>query len=48
LAVVIGSRWMTRHTPDPTRSRVVTVTAADTATNKSKVCEYRRGRSVIR
>ena len=34
---------MTRHTPDPTRSRDVAATAAVTATNRSNVCAYLRG-----
>jgi hypothetical protein len=34
-AVVIGSRSTTRQTPLPTRSRVVAVSAAVTATNRS-------------
>jgi hypothetical protein len=36
-AVVIGSRWMTRQIPDPTRSRVVASAAAVRATNRSYV-----------
>jgi hypothetical protein len=39
LAVMIGSRWITRQTPVPIRSREVAVTAAVTATNRSNVCE---------
>src|SRR6516165_2902444 len=45
LAVMIGSRSITRQIPEPTRSRVVTVTAAVTATNRSKVRAYLRGSS---
>src|SRR5215471_5353669 len=36
---------MTRQMPEPTRSRVVAVTAAVAATNRSKVCAYLRGSS---
>ena len=43
LAVTIGSRSITRHTPEPTRSRLVTLAAAATATNRSSVCAYFRG-----
>src|SRR6202008_5025608 len=45
LAVVSGSRSMTRQMPEPTRSRVVAATAAVTATNRSNVCAYLRGSS---
>ena len=41
LAVMMGSRWITRQTPVPTRSCDVAVTAAVTATNRSKVAEDR-------
>jgi hypothetical protein len=37
LAVMIGSRSITRQTPDPSRSREVADAAAVSATNRSNV-----------
>jgi len=44
LAVIIGSRWMTRQMLLPTRRRLVAVAAAVMATNRSYRCQYLRGR----
>jgi hypothetical protein len=45
LAVMIGSRWLTRQMPVPTRSRCVALAAAVSATNGSSVWLYLRGSS---
>ena len=45
LAVMIGSRSVTRHMPLPTRNRLVESAAAVMATKRSKVWEYSRGKS---
>ena len=42
LAVTIGSRWAMRQTPLPTRSDVVAIAAAVSATNTSYVFQYLR------
>ena len=45
LAVVIGSRWITRQMPVPSLSRSVTAAAIERATNGSLVWLYSRGSS---
>ena len=44
-AVMIGSRWITRLMPLPTRSREVARAAAVSATKRSSVAVYLRGSS---
>ena len=45
LAIVIGSRSITRQMPLPILMVVVTAAAAVSATNRSCVCQYSLGRS---